>query len=445
MNPVRSGTVKANVVERIVRAGVWAGPWLLVLGTAALVPWLPIDVLQGIPFAIPASFLAWQGRRLGAVLVVTLASLLPVVHPLFGGHTVSRSLLEFALVAFFAGLPVAAVGWLRSRMDPLRASVDALERRAFHDRLTQLPNRALLVDRLAMAIEEGRRTRCHVAVLFLDLDGFKAVNDDHGHKAGDELLVAVAHRLRSCVRATDTVARTGGDEFVIVLGHLGEPRDALTVAAKVHAALGHPIAGRDGREYRIGASLGVSYFPEHGAEIDRLIDHADTAMYLSKLAGKNRTTVFAGAPADQADEPWFRFGPEHEIGIADIDDQHRHLMQIAERFNAAIKARRSEKDIARLFEELVGFVRHHFQTEEQWMARYGYPGLEVHRKLHEGLLDEVGHIRERLAQAGELVVVQTIKDWLLDHIETADRAMGAYIAGQRVEATAGTPGSPTSR
>ena len=79
------------------------------------------------------------------------------------------------------------------------------------------------------------------------------------------------------------------------------------------------------------------------------------------------------------------------------------------------------------------------------MARYGYPGLEVHRKLHEGLLDEVGHIRERLAQAGELVVVQTIKDWLLDHIETADRAMGAYIAGQRVEATAGTPGSPTSR
>ncbi len=413
-------------VSRLSRLAAWTA----LAAVAALAVLLPEASTRASVFALPAALFAWHRQAVGSALAVVAAVAvsagfdvrLPAAAGPWG--RTGQAILAMILV----GGVVVATRRLRARLDQYRTAVETLERRAFHDRLTGLPNRLLLVDRLAVAIAHARRVSAKVAVLFLDLDGFKRVNDTRGHGVGDELLVAVGDRLRACVRASDTVARLGGDEFVVVLGEVGGGADAERVGAKIREALGGLADDSGGRYGPFSASIGISVFPDHGEEIDRLIAHADSAMYQSKLAGKDRCTVFSGRREDVSAEPWFRFLPEYVIGNAEIDDQHRTLMQLAEQFNTAIKAHRPGPEIARRFDELVEYTRFHFATEEGWMERHGYPGLSDHRRQHAGLIEEVGHIRERLAQGGELVVLQTIKDWLVGHIASSDRAMGRFLA-----------------
>jgi diguanylate cyclase (GGDEF)-like protein len=152
---------------------------------------------------------------------------------------------------------------------------------ANHDDLTGLPNRSLLFDRLALAITQSRRHESHLAVLFLDLDDFKRVNDSYGHGSGDRLLVELARRLRASVRGGDTVARFGGDEFVVLLDGVSGARDAARVAAKVLRAVQAPYR-LDGREVSIAASVGVSVYPGDGTSSDELVRSADAAMYREK-------------------------------------------------------------------------------------------------------------------------------------------------------------------
>lgn len=158
---------------------------------------------------------------------------------------------------------------------------------ALHDALTGLPNRVLFQDRLVQVLESARRRGGLAAVLYVDLDGFKAVNDSHGHAAGDVLLQQVAQRLEGCVRAEDTVSRFGGDEFGVALAVLSQPQDCEAVALKVIAALSTPFVVED-RECRISASVGAALFPSHGADPATLIACADQAMYAAKRLGKNR-------------------------------------------------------------------------------------------------------------------------------------------------------------
>jgi diguanylate cyclase (GGDEF)-like protein len=153
---------------------------------------------------------------------------------------------------------------------------------AYHDELTGLPNRELFYDRLGLAIAHGHRQASHLAVLFLDLDDFKDVNDSHGHGTGDRVLVEVAARIRAAVRAEDTVARLGGDEFVVLLAEVGGAGDAGRVAAKVLDALRPPLRV-DGHEVSIAASVGVSVYPGDGTSPDELVRSADAAMYREKL------------------------------------------------------------------------------------------------------------------------------------------------------------------
>lgn len=161
---------------------------------------------------------------------------------------------------------------------------------AMHDPLTDLCNRRLLTDRLTQALAHCERRQRHCALLFIDLDRFKSVNDLHGHDIGDVLLVQVAQRLRSCVRAEDTLARIGGDEFVILLSDTSGASDALTMAEKVRAALGPPFALR-GISVEIGCSIGIAGFPEHGRTGLELMREADTAMYTAKAAGRSTACV----------------------------------------------------------------------------------------------------------------------------------------------------------
>ncbi|HEX4986021.1 MAG TPA: EAL domain-containing protein [Burkholderiales bacterium] len=162
---------------------------------------------------------------------------------------------------------------------------------AHHDLLTGLPNRTLFQDRLQQALASAKRMRSRVALLFIDLDRFKYVNDSFGHRAGDILLQTVAARLRGCVRETDTVCRHAGDEYLIVLSALREPAEAALVAEKVLATFGEPFH-LESHEVQISASVGVSVYPDDGQTMEDLIRNADAAMYHSKKSGRNRFEFF---------------------------------------------------------------------------------------------------------------------------------------------------------
>ncbi len=165
---------------------------------------------------------------------------------------------------------------------------DSAVHRAFHDMLTDLPNRALFLDRLEQAMLRGERTGALTAVLFLDLDGFKRINDSLGHAAGDQLLIEVAGRLEDCLRPSDTAARFGGDEFAILLEDLERGADATMVASRIMASLQEPIV-LQGRRVGVSASIGVALQREPGED---LLRNADLAMYRAKSLGKSRYEVF---------------------------------------------------------------------------------------------------------------------------------------------------------
>lgn len=172
-----------------------------------------------------------------------------------------------------------------------RRLTDRLSYQAQHDALTGLPNRFLLEDRLQQAIAYSHRHDSQLAVLLLDLDGFKYINDTLGHQAGDQVLMEVSRRLRSITRRTDTVARIGGDEFCLVLSDLYSAADSLQVAQTCLEALRKPIHVAE-RDYTMSASIGISCYPEHGTEPEVLQQNADSAMYHAKFAGKNGFQVF---------------------------------------------------------------------------------------------------------------------------------------------------------
>ena len=172
-----------------------------------------------------------------------------------------------------------------------RQLTDRLSYQAQHDALTGLPNRFLLEDRLQQAIAYANRHESQLAVLIIDLDGFKYINDTVGHQCGDQLLIEVARRLRSVTRKTDTLARIGGDEFCLVLSDLYKAADSFQVAHTCLEILRKPFLIAE-REYSISASIGVSCYPEHGAEPELLQQNADTAMYHAKFNGKNGVQVF---------------------------------------------------------------------------------------------------------------------------------------------------------
>jgi diguanylate cyclase (GGDEF)-like protein/PAS domain S-box-containing protein len=159
-----------------------------------------------------------------------------------------------------------------------------LEHQALHDPLTGLANRTLFFDRLNQAILSGRRDRRHVALVILDVDGFKAINDAHGHMTGDELLKKLAARLRGGVRATDTAARLGGDEFAWILPRVAGREAAALLVGKLMRALRSRYSVRR-RTIHVGVSGGVAVYPDDGVDSDKLIRHADSAMYSAKRKG----------------------------------------------------------------------------------------------------------------------------------------------------------------
>ena len=190
------------------------------------------------------------------------------------------------------GLYQQSVEAFQVEIEQRRALEQQLEHRAHYDDLTGLPNRPLFFDRLHQTIVRARREGARFALLFIDLDGFKEINDGLGHDAGDDLLVRVSKRLSACVRESDTVARVGGDEFTVIVGEISFRRHALIVADKVLDAVAEPFA-LGGQECRIGASIGIAIYPDDGEDAETILNCADSAMYAIKRQGKNDRTFYS--------------------------------------------------------------------------------------------------------------------------------------------------------
>jgi diguanylate cyclase (GGDEF)-like protein/PAS domain S-box-containing protein len=195
-----------------------------------------------------------------------------------------RRLEQYSIGRYLDDEPVRV--WSFRDITERKRAEEQIEFQAYHDALTQLPNRRLFVERLDLHLASARRARSSVAVLFIDLDRFKTINDTLGHNVADALLVEIAQRLKSCVRQTDTVARYGGDEFTIILPDLHEPEDAAQVAEKILERVVEPvIVGTTSID--ISVSIGIAVHPYDGSDIDTLLRNADDAMYRAKQAGRN--------------------------------------------------------------------------------------------------------------------------------------------------------------
>lgn len=209
--------------------------------------------------------------------------------------TPARTLLMLVIAAAITGAAFFWIFLLRRQVEQqtlvIRRNEERLRHMAQHDALTDLPNRTLLNDRLKVALERVKRFKSGLAVLMVDLDRFKEVNDLLGHQAGDDLLCEAAERIVALLRKTDTVARIGGDEFVVLLPDLQRREDAEQIAAKIVSALAEPFdAGA--RPVLISVSVGVCKYPEEGVAAEDLLQNADAAMYQAKGRGRNGFCIF---------------------------------------------------------------------------------------------------------------------------------------------------------
>lgn len=320
-----------------------------------------------------------------------------------------KVLLEASLLQDAHG---AVSGWLGIATDITARSLaaDEIERLAYYDHLTHLPNRRLFHDRMQVAIMHARRESARLALMLIDLDKFKPVNDNLGHAVGDLLLKAVARRMHACLRDSDTLARLGGDEFVVILPEVASEQGALTVAEKIRLALNEPFVLAGGYQVSIACSIGVAIYPDHGSDEKRLSKNVDDAMYVAKEMGRNCVRMFSAVgergTASVASAPdlrlvWHR---AYQCGEASIDQEHKDLFARANALIKSAMAGDADADQSRLLlDELIASVSRHFSNEEAVLGRYHYAGLEDHVLKHQRLVGRALELRS-MAACGELAL-----------------------------------------
>ncbi|MFA7282426.1 MAG: EAL domain-containing protein [Sterolibacterium sp.] len=306
---------------------------------------------------------------------------------------------------------------------------------AHHDALTGLPNRSLLLDRLNQALTQAGRSDHRLAVMFLDLDRFKIVNDTLGHHIGDQLLKHVAMRLREAVRAVDTVSRLGGDEFVVVLHEIQAPDDASRVAEKILEAM-VPVVLVEGNQLHATPSIGISIYPDDGDEAYALMKNADTAMYHAKADGRNTFRFFT---AKMNEETRRFFGFEQRLRNALLQHQFLlhfqplidHTRMVVCGVEALVRWQDPELgltmpgDFIAVAEETglilqlgEGVLREALRQNAVWQAQ-GFPALPVSVNLsprqfyHKGLVDMVRAILNESGQPPELLELEVTESALM--------------------------------
>jgi diguanylate cyclase (GGDEF)-like protein len=262
-----------------------------------VMPWVMRMLVAMNLIALWLSFRLWRRQSVGAsaILAANVISLLGIL-------SLSLSLLGLMQSDFLLlnGMQISSLGIglsfhfaLVARHRMLQEEHVQVEYRAYHDPLTGLPNRLLFHDKITHSLALARRNSSRCALLFIDLDRFKPINDKHGHEAGDRVLLEVARRLLECVRDSDIVGRFGGDEFVVLLTGIDRIEVAHMVAGKIRDVLNRPFA-INAEPLHISSSIGIALFPDHGENEIELTHHADLAMYRAKQGGPNRIASYTG-------------------------------------------------------------------------------------------------------------------------------------------------------
>jgi diguanylate cyclase (GGDEF)-like protein/PAS domain S-box-containing protein len=282
---------------------------------------------------------------------------------------------------------VEAVAGTARDITERKASEERIKKSANYDFLTGLPNRSLFRDRLEQEVKRSERTGLPVALLFIDLDGFKEVNDRLGHHAGDQLLQQAAHRISGCVRGTDTVARIGGDEFTVILGEVNKTSHIDILAQQILEELAKPFPLLH-KEVSISGSIGISLFPQDASTPDDLIKNADQAMYVAKNAGRNRFSFFTAAMRDSA---WARLK---------VIDELRHALQ--------------QHQLAVYYQPIIDLSAEGiFKAEALLRWNHPHSGVMLPGKFI-GLAEEIGLIGE-------------IGEWVLDEAAARARKWSALL------------------
>jgi diguanylate cyclase (GGDEF)-like protein/hemerythrin-like metal-binding protein len=328
--------------------------------------------------------------------------------------------LELACAVAPGNKPAVLVSVVSDITDKARANTQ-LNYLAFKDALTGLPNRALFFDRLRQTLVASRRSRQGFALLACDLDDFKTVNDNYGHEAGDAALQIAAERLSSCCREVDTVARMGGDEFVLILPGVVEPSHAALVANRVITAVGEPFS-LGGLSCCVGVSVGIAFYPQNGQTIETLLRSADAAMYESKTAGKTRLG-FADQRNLDASASGLRFmarADVHKTGIGPADAQHQKLAAMIGRLGIDFAAGEDVQRLHATFDAIIAFAQSHFADEEALMDRYEIENRVTHQQMHRKLMQDAKSLAKGLDDSSMMLIMISLQEWLLQHIESAD-------------------------
>ncbi len=273
---------------------------------------------------------------------------------------------------------------------------------AYYDRLTDLPNRRLLEDRLQQSVAQAHRGRSRLALLFIDLDKFKPINDEFGHEVGDWLLRTAALRMQECARQSDTVARLGGDEFVAVLPTIRDVTDAIGVAEKIRKTLAAPFVTSDGNRLSISSSIGIALYPDHARNARELLHRGDEAMYSAKGAGRN-VVIVSEAPSSplRVEYPAAHlvWKPGYACGESTIDRQHRQLFRLANVLLDRAATRETDpKRFSAAFDALLSHVAQHFSDEESILREHGDLQLGEHAQEHERLMERALELRRQADQ-----------------------------------------------
>ncbi|OIQ73239.1 response regulator PleD [mine drainage metagenome] len=326
------------------------------------------------------------------------------------------------------------------------AAQDQIRELAFYDPLTQLPNRRLVSERLAQQIARAQRSQIQLALLFIDLDHFKPINDELGHDVGDWLLQAVAQRIQQCLRASDTAGRMGGDEFVALLSDQFGSTTALAVAEKIRLALAQEFVTEQGAVLHISSSIGVALYPDHGQTEKDLLRLGDEAMYRAKKSGRNavvlcrpeaphQVSAASGTPAT----PWvqLRWKPAFTCGHTLIDQQHRALFELA---NALLEQATVQppqpREFDAAFDRLLTHIRQHFAEEETLLQRLGWVDVAQHALLHNTLLARAQALHADFSAAPQDPVVThklvkfLLSELVANHMLVADRVFFSFFSTQ---------------
>jgi diguanylate cyclase (GGDEF)-like protein/PAS domain S-box-containing protein len=325
-------TERLLLATAVAKVGVWE--WELASNT---VTWdATMFNIYGLPEVVPMPYEKWSGAVHPEDLPLAEATLRQVIEEKGRGSAQFRIihsdgsvkhisavegvvLDEHANVSGIIGVNIDVTERTKAE-EALRKSKEEMTHSAEHDFLTGLPNRMLLYDRIGQAITMAPRHQKKVSVLFLDLDGFKYINDSLGHSIGDKLLQSVAHRLVSCVRDSDTVSRQGGDEFIVLLSEVAPPEDTAVAARRLLKAVAEAHSVDDHKLY-VTASIGISVYPEDGVDAETLVKNADTAMYQAKESGRQGFRFFK---------------PEMNIRAVERQSIEEHLRHALERQEFAV-------------------------------------------------------------------------------------------------------------